>query len=195
MENKKEILYRCAKELFSTQGYKDTAVSDITRQAGFAVGTFYKHYPSKEKLFFEIFKQETSMLMRHILASLDLDDEPMTLVRKMMAMNAEGMLANPILRQWYKPDVFNKIEKIYRDENGLDAMDFLYRDFKKIVEIWQQEGKMRTDIGSEMIMAIFGAIIRIGYHKEEIGLQYFPALQEHLTDFVLRGLIDGAKKV
>ena len=39
-------------------------------------------------------------------------------------------------------------------------------------------------------MAIFGAIIRIGYHKEEIGLAYFPALQDYLTEFVLKGLTD-----
>jgi hypothetical protein len=41
-----------------------------------------------------------------------------------------------------------------------------------------------------MIMAIFGAIIRIGYHKEEIGLQYFPELQDYITEFVLKGLTE-----
>jgi len=49
---------------------------------------------------------------------------------------------------------------------------------------------MRPDISSEMIMAIFGAIIRIGYHKEEIGLQYLPELEDHVTAFVLEGLTD-----
>jgi len=32
-----------------------------------------------------------------------------------------------------------------------------------------------------------------GYNKEEIGLQYFPELQDHLTDFVLKGLTDYPK--
>jgi len=188
MEDKKTVLLNCAKELFATKGFKDTNVADITRQAGFSVGTFYNYFPSKDKLFVEILEQETAELMKRIMKSIDLSDDPAKLIRRLLVLNMEGMLANPILRQWYNPDVYNKIEKLFREEDGLQAMDFLYRDFLTLVQKWQAEGKMRADIGSEMIMAIFGAIIRIGYHKEEIGLQYFPELQDHLTDFVLQGL-------
>ncbi len=98
--------------------------------------------------------------------------------------------ANPILCQWYNRDVFAKIERLYREENGLATVDFLYRDFLVLVEKWQAEGKMRSDISSEMVMAIFSAVITIGTHKEEIGLHYFPRLQDLLTEFVLKGLTD-----
>jgi AcrR family transcriptional regulator len=188
--DKKEIIYNCAKELFSTKGFKDTGVSDITTQAGFAVGTFYNYYPSKDKLFLEILNKETTALMKRIMKKLNMDDDPVQLIKQLLALNMEGMLSNPILCQWYQPEVYKKIETIFREENGLDAMEFLYRDFFKLVEKWQGEGKMRSDISSEMIMAIFGSIIRIGYHKEEIGLKYFPELQDHITDFVLKGLTD-----
>jgi AcrR family transcriptional regulator len=190
MNNRQETLYDCARTLFATKGYRDTAVADITGMAGIAVGTFYRHYPSKDKLFAEILTRETTAMLKQIMASLNLDDDPVTLIRQLLARNMEGMLANPILRQWYRPDVYGKIETVFREENGLDAMSFLYRDFLALVQKWQQEGKMRADIGSEMIMAIFSAILRIGYHKEEIGLAYFPALQDHLTEFVLKGLTD-----
>lgn len=190
MEDKKTVLFNCAKELFATKGYKDTNVADITKMAGFGVGTFYNYYPSKDKLFVEILKQETADLMKDIMKSVNLDDDPVKLIKQLLFLNMEGMLGNPILSQWYNPDVYNRIEKLFREEDGLGAVDFLYRDFFNLVQKWQAEGKTRSDISSEMIMAIFGAIIRIGYHKEEIGLQYFPELQDYLTDFVLKGLTD-----
>lgn len=193
MEDKKTVLFNCAKELFATRGFKDTNVADITGRAGFSVGTFYNCYPSKDKLFVEILKQETAVLMKRIMKSVNPDDDPVRLIKQFLALNMEGMLSNPILSQWYHPDVYPKIEKLFREENGLEAVDFLYRDFLELVRKWQAEGKMRSDLSGEMIMAIFEAILRIGYHKEEIGLQYFPELQDHLTDFVLKGLTDCPK--
>ncbi|MPN22689.1 hypothetical protein SDC9_170072 [bioreactor metagenome] len=190
MADKKTELFHCAKELFAEKGLKDTNVADITKRAGFSVGTFYNYYPSKDKLFMEILGQETSALMKSIMKTINMEDDPVSLIKQLLVLNMQGMLANPILCQWYHPDVYNKIEKFFREEDGLQSMDFVYRDFLQLVQKWQREGKMRADISSEMIMAIFGAIIRIGYHKEEIGLQYFPKLQDHLTDFVLKGLTD-----
>lgn len=193
MEDKKTVLFNCAKELFASKGFKDTNVADITKQAGFSVGTFYNYYTSKDKLFVEILEQETAVLMKRIMGSVNLNDDPVKLIKQILVLNMEGMLSNPILSQWYDADVYNKIEKLFREEDGLQVVDFLYRDFLKLVQKWQEEGKMRSDISSDMIMAIFGAIIRIGYHKEEIGLQYFPELQDYLTDFVLKGLTDCPK--
>lgn len=40
MEDKKTKIYDCGKEIFSNKGFKDTNVSDITKKAGIAIGTF-----------------------------------------------------------------------------------------------------------------------------------------------------------
>lgn len=190
MEDKKAALYDCARELFASKGFKDTNVADITKKAGFSVGTFYNYYASKDRLFVEIMEHETEQMMQRILGKLDMNEDPVRLIKRLLALNMEAMLANPILRQWYNPEVSGKIERLYREEDALGNLDFLYRDFLKLVRQWQQQGRMRADIHSDMIMALFEAIIRIGYHKEEIGLQYFPALQDYLTDFLLKGLTD-----
>ncbi len=185
---KRELIFESAREIFAVKGYKGASISDIAQKAGLAVGTFYIYFESKDRLFVEIFKQETEKLMKQIMSSLDVGEEPMKLIRRLLEENMKGMLANPILRQWYQPEIFAKIEKICNEDNVLGSMEFLYRDFHRLVQMWQADGRMRSDISSEMIMAIFGAIIRIGYHKEEIGLKYFPELQDRLTEFVLEGL-------
>ena len=69
-------------------------------------------------------------------------------------------------------------------------MNFLYDSFIEIVKKWQLEGKLRSDIGADMIMAIFGALINVDTHKEEIGIQYFPQVLEYLSEFTMKGLMD-----
>jgi AcrR family transcriptional regulator len=190
LTDKKTLIRNCGKDLFSSKGFKDTNVVEITKMAGVATGTFYNYYASKEKLFMDLFLEENAKLKKDIMKSIDLNGDPVNVVKEMMFLNDQGMKVNSILREWYNKDVFAKIEQNYREENGLDSVGFLYDSFIEIVKRWQIEGKMRHDIDAEMIMAIFAALINVDTHKEEVGLQYFPQVLEHLTEFALTGLTD-----
>lgn len=190
VEDKKTLIYNCAKELFSSNGFKDTNISVITKKAGMAVGTFYNYYSSKEKLFMDIFLEENAKLKKSCLQSLDLNQNPLIVVKQMLKLNTEGIRGNPILKEWYNRSVFEKLEQVYREENGLDSVDFLYGSFLELVDLWQEQGKMRKDIDSKMIMMIFAAITNIDTHKEEIGFEYFPELLEHMTELIMNSLMD-----
>ncbi len=184
MADKKAEIFLCARELFSARGFKDTNVAEIMKAAGMAVGTFYNYYKSKDQLFMEIFNEENVQMKKGILDTLDIDGEPAAVIQEMMGRNLQGIMENPILREWYNRDVFSKIEQSFREENAVEHVDFLYDCFIDVVLKWQREGKMRGDISPEMIMAIFGAIVNIDMHKDEIGLQYFPQLQGYISEFV-----------
>lgn len=193
MEDKKTLIHHCAKELFSAKGFKDTNISEITKMAGMAVGTFYNYYPSKEKLFMDIFLEENTKLKQNCFQSLDLKQIPLTVVKQMLKLNVEGMRANPILKEWYNKSVFEKLEQVYLEESGVNSVDFLYDNFLELVKQWQAQGKMRKDIDSKMIMMIFAVIINIDTHKEEIGLEYFPELLENMTELIMKSLMDCSK--
>lgn len=195
MSKKKDIIYNCGKEIFEKKGFKDTSVAEIMKQAGMATGTFYNYYPSKDKLFMEIYNDENAKLKRRILASLNMQAEPVFVMREMMMKNLQGMLENPILREWYNRDVFQKIEQSFREESGADHVDFLYDSFVEVIRKWQNEGKMRSDISAEMIMAIFGALINVETHKAEIGLKYFPQVIEYLAEFTMKGLMVNEEQI
>ena len=192
MNDKKQQLYQSAKAMFSERGFKDTNISAITKAANMAVGTFYLYYSSKEQLFMEIFKDENTRLKKSFLETLDLGQSPKEIIAQMLRLNQEGLQASPILREWYASEEFRKIERTYREEHAIDSLDFLYDTFYMLVQRWQAEGNMRSDIDSQMIMKIFEAIINIDTHKDEIGLEYFPDLLHILTDLVLTGLTECA---
>ncbi len=186
--DKKADILECGRELFSSKGFKDTNISEITKMASIATGTFYNYYPSKDKLFMDIFLEENIKLKRSIMKSINLEASPLEVMREMMFLNAKGMTSNPILKEWYNKDVFKKIEQSYRDEKGIDAVEFLYDSFIEVVRKWQAERKVRSDIDAEMIMAIFSALVNIDTHKNEVGLKYFPQVLEYLAEFTMNGL-------
>jgi len=190
--DKRAALYESAKQLFGEKGFKDTSVADITKRAGVAVGTFYIHYPSKDRLFIEIFKGENERMLKGAMESIDGDGEPKAVVRALLQRNLEGMLENPILRQWYDPNTSARIERLFREQDGISAAAAIYHHFLELVVRWQKQGRMRGDIDPALIMAMFGAIIRIGHYREEIGREFFPALQDYMTEFLLDGLTRGA---
>lgn len=190
MEDKKALIYNCAKELFNAKGFKDTNISEITKEAGMAVGTFYNYFPSKEKLFMDIFLEENAKLKQESFQSLDLEQSPLAVVGQMLRLNLEGTKANPILREWYNKSVFEKLEQVYREENGVDTVGFLYDSFLELITLWQKQGKMRKDIDGKMIMMIFAAIINIDTHKDEIGLEYFPELLHLIMELIMQSLMN-----
>jgi AcrR family transcriptional regulator len=193
--DKKELILACARELFSNQGFKDTNVADITRKAGMATGTFYLYYTSKDSLFMELYIEENVKLKNTIMADFNSDDEPLQALQDLMQRNIAGMNANPILREWFNKEVFNKIEENFNAENGLESVNFIYANFLEIVQKWQDAGKLRKDISADMIMALFSVVVIVDLHKEEIGMQYFPQIQAYLTEFIMQGLsgADGAQ--
>ena len=194
MEDKKEKLLVAAKALFSEQGFKATNVSQITKAAGMATGTFYLYFTSKEQIFMEIFLDENVKLKKQTSKNFDINGDPLTTIQEHMAENIAGMQANPILREWFNKDVFQKIEQKYREENGLDRMDFIYDHYYQVIQTWQEQGRMRKDIPADMIMAIFTALIITDEHKEQIGFQFFPKIQDYLTEFIMRGLTDFSQQ-
>lgn len=47
-------LMASAMELFVEKGFLETTIADITSHAGYAKGSFYRHWPSKDQLFLQI---------------------------------------------------------------------------------------------------------------------------------------------
>jgi AcrR family transcriptional regulator len=188
MNDKKAELYRCGKAVFSAKGFKDTKISDITQMAGIAVGSFYSCFSSKEELFIQLYLEENEKIKRGMLERFDFGSNPAETLSQALAYNYEAMMANPILREWYNPDVFAKIEAYYRDTGEKAdsiAMHDVTADF---VRKWQAEGVIRSDVDVELILALFHSITYIETHKEAIGIQFFPRLSHLLAECVMKGL-------
>lgn len=187
LKDKKAEIFNCARELFYSKGFKDTNISDITKMAGVGVGTFYNYYDSKEKLFFEIYVKENESIKKQMMESVDLSQDPVTIVTNMITQNFNAMNTNLILKEWYNRDFFRELEHHYREVEGNN--DTSFRNFyAELLKQWKAEGKIRGDIEDELLLALFDSLAYIDTHKEDIGIQHFPQLMQYLVEFIMKGL-------
>lgn len=194
MEDKKIDIFNFGKDLFSSKGFKNTNVSDITKKAGIAVGTFYNYYPSKEKLFMEIYLKENEKLKNSIMKSIDLDGDPVKMVKEAIKLNLNGMNSNPILKEWYNRDLFSKLEKEFYQEGGIgDIYKLINSSTAELIKKWKVEKKIRDDLDDEFILGLFNSVPYIEIHKEEIGIEHFPKVIDYLVEFIMKGLTDFPK--
>lgn len=189
MLDKKIDIFNSGRELFYSKGFKETNVSDIAKMAGIGVGTFYNYYSSKEELFLEIYIKENEDLKKRMVESIDLNDDPVSLVTKLVAQNISAMNSNLILKEWYNRELFSKLEQYFYKQGGLESIDkFMHSGKAELIKRWKSEGKIRDDLDDEMIMAIFNSILYIDIHKSEIGIQHFPQILYYITEFIMKGL-------
>lgn len=194
MEDKKADIFNCGKKLFSSKGFKDTNVSNIAKMAGIAVGTFYNYYSSKEKLFIEIYLKENEKLKKSIMESVDMDNDPIKVVKEAIAINLNGMHSNPILKEWYNRDLFSKLEKEFYEEGGIESIyELTNSSIAELIRKWKTEKKIRDDLDDEFILSLFNSVPYIEIHKEEIGIQHFPQIIDYLVEFIMKGLTDFRK--
>lgn len=185
--DKKMELFKAGRELFYSKGFKDTSVSDITKSAAVAVGTFYNYYPSKEKLFLEIYILENETTKKNITDSLNLELSPESIIKDFLAQSFKATNSNKILSEWYNRDTFSELEQYYQEDERKN--DYFLRYFSiELFKKWKAEGKVRDDIDNEIILGIFDSLLCLDTHKEEIGVRQFPQMIELLIEFIMKGL-------
>lgn len=190
--NIKTNIFICGKDLFSTKGFKKTNIKDIAEMAGIGVGTFYNYYKSKEQLFFEIYAQENEKLKNQLIESVDLTQEPVTLISQLLTENYKAVEENPILKEWHSQDFYKELEQHYK-ENDNQTIDTVRRFYIELLKSWKAQGKIRDDIDEELLPAFFDSLTCIDMHKDEIGIQHFPQLMLYIIEFIMQGLTTNQK--
>jgi AcrR family transcriptional regulator len=112
-----EKILTAAHEVFSKQGYSDTKVSDITKEAQCSVGIFYKRFPDKEHLFYALQHRHYGRARHRIDKLTDRRDSAVTteqFLQNFVSTTIQKMMANA---------GFNKaqIELALKDKRVLEA--------------------------------------------------------------------------
>lgn len=118
VEEKKQELKTAAYQVFSQKGYKATGISEIARQAGVAVGSFYNYYDSKEAIFLDVYIAENNRIRQEMMGGIDWKADAVDLVTNIFAWSRQKISANKILSEWYNPAIADELHGYFTSEKG-----------------------------------------------------------------------------
>ena len=91
-EERKKMVVRCAKAVFSQKGYYQASISDIIQRAGIARGTFYLYFRSKRDIFNSIL-DELAKDLDGVIKRINLDPSASALEQLRSILRSIIMLA------------------------------------------------------------------------------------------------------
>ncbi|WHH57442.1 TetR/AcrR family transcriptional regulator [Petroclostridium sp. X23] len=161
-ETRKNEILDAAQELFITQGFEQTAVSDIVKKVGVAQGTFYYYFKSKE----EILKAVLERLIDQIVKSLTsvVYDQRLNAVQKMQGF-IDGLFS-------FERGKESMMEYVHREQNAIvhnrlaaSLIEKIIPLISQIVEEGVKEGVFDTDHPLESAeVLLFG----VGYIHDSV---------------------------
>ena len=193
---RKEQILKVAEKIFSMNGYYETFVEDIIKEAKVGKGTFYRYFKSKEDIYITLLKnillgwEEHAFINPVQLKSDNISDLFKELIKRSIKFFAENY------------DLCNIYLHVHR--GGVAQIFYPYinefeRKMLEYITIYLQEGIklgfVRSDLNIELTSnMIAGAYLRVGYsyfvQKKSRGRKInIDDISDDFFNFIMKGIL------
>ena len=185
--DKKQALKTAAYDVFSKKGYKATGISEIARQAGIAVGSFYNYYESKEAIFLDIYIDENNRVRQAMIEELDWEIDMIDLISQLFAQSRALVSSNKILAEWYNPAIADELHSYYSSEEGKVTNPFHQFLVKTFTNRMQAEGYSPEKI--QEILQVYNLFYYMDMHITENDFPDISKTVEILATNFIKGIL------
>lgn len=189
-KGKSSLVREAATRVISQQGYFQTSIQEIAKEAGISVGTIYNYFENKQEILLNIFSKEFED-RKEFYEELSHQDIPLVegiqaiLDRHFSQLESHKELLRVIVQERFKPGskLGKQLNQQYRE---------VIRYVENLVRGALENGQIRSCEPKVVAMALFGAvesIVAYGVLLDE-GEQeeLFARAPEELANFFWRGL-------
>ena len=186
--DKKQVLKTAAYDVFSKKGYKATAISEIAKQAGVAVGSFYNYYDSKEAIFLDVYVDENNRVRQAMINELDWEMNDMVgLVSQIFRRSRSYVSSNKILTEWYNPLISDELHKYYSSEEGKVSNPFHQFLVETFTNRMVEEGYSQKKI--QEILQVYNLFYYMDMHITENDFSGISKTVEILATYFIKGIL------
>lgn len=154
---KREAILRAATRVFARNGYFNSKVADIAREADVADGTVYLYFKSKEEILHSIFDQNMAEAIAAGRVLIDKLRDPGEKLRRIAMLHLERLGADRDLAVVFQVELRGST-KFMREFSAAGFAEYLGL-LRKTFEEGQRSGVFRKDLNAKLVSKIlFGAL-------------------------------------
>lgn len=191
--DKRDLILDAAIRVFARQGFHQSRVSDIAREAAVADGTIYIYFKHKEDLLISIFEEKMLGVIQGLREALVGKVDPADRLRTFIVYHLMQVANNSELAEILQVELrlSNKFMKEYNPARLTEYLDII----AEIVGEGQRRGQFRADVSPQLIKrAIFGALDELAMHwvltrgrKPDLHASAFQLAEVFLGGLCVRG--------
>ena len=190
--DKKQALKTAAYNVFSKKGYKEAGISEIAKQAGVAVGSFYNYYDGKEAIFIDVYVEENDRVRQAMMDDIDWQQDLVKLVRQIFEQSRSLVSSNKILAEWHNPAISRTLRSYYSSGKGKSTNTFHRFLVETFTNRMVAEGHSEEKI--QDILQVYNLFYYMDVHITEDDFPGISRTLEVLATTFARGVLHNEKE-
>lgn len=190
--DKKQALKTAAYDVFSKKGYKEAGISEIAKQAGVAVGSFYNYYNNKEAIFLDVYVEENGRVRQAMMDDIDWQQDLVELVRQIFEQSRSLVSSNKILAEWHNPAISRTLRSYYSSGKGKSTNTFHRFLVETFTNRMVAEGHSEEKI--QDILQVYNLFYYMDIHITESDFPGIGRTLEVLATTFARGVLHNEKE-
>lgn len=186
--DKREAIMRAAITVFAHNGYFNSKVADIAREAGVADGTVYLYFKSKEDILHSIFDRSVDEALAAARKQIELITDPREKLRRIALLHLERLGADRDLAVVFQVELRGST-KFMEEFSAAGFAEYLTL-IRTTFEEGQQTGVFRSDLNANVVAKIvFGALDEMATNWILSKRRYKLApMADQVVDILLNGV-------
>jgi len=188
LNDKYHRILEAAVKVFAEQGFFQSTISQIAKEAGVADGTIYLYFKNKEDILIQFFSYKTKQVFDRFREEVDKADNTIDKLRNLIRRHLEEFQRDRNMAVVYQAETHQSIRLV---EDQIKEMSKMYLDIvSEIIEQGQEDGCIRKDLYIGLVKRfILGAVdevINTWLHSK--GKYDLVSMTDPLVELFMRGI-------
>ena len=159
-QDKHHQIIEAAVRVFSRNGYYNSRVSDIAKEAGVASGTIYLYFKTKDAILVSLFREKMAAWVAHVRAEIAGEPDAVAKIRRLVALHFGVLENDPALAEVVQVEL-RQGHKFFRGASAHEVSAY-FELIGSILEEGQVAGAIRRDLPVKIATKVlFGAMDQV----------------------------------